>query len=506
MVVKKYFGKTTRDALRQVREELGADALILSNRPTVGGGVEIMAVADADVAALATTLSTNSRHPARNTHGSALRAAPAAPAAGGNALNRAIARTYAMPVEGLSSPAQPQFQATKPAATPIVPNDPQPAERPPERSMLPFSDHLGSPAGTPRQPAANRREEPEAAPRPVIAPEPVPHAAAPAPEPAALRQDAASSEDIRQIGDEIKLLRSILQSQLATFAWNHLEDRSPNRAELFRSLLSSGLSSALIRQLIAKMPGQYEGEVASKWARSALTHNLKCAEADRELLDQGGIFALVGPTGVGKTTTVAKLAARAVMKFGPQHVALVTTDGYRIGAQDQLRIYGKILGVPVYAVQNEAELELTLADLAGRHIVFVDTVGMGQRDARVVQQAAMFAAAGRPVERILLLAANADGHTLEDVVRHYRGVGLAGCILSKIDESVSLGPALDAVIRNRLRLFYVTNGQRVPEDLHLASASYLIDRALKAPQLPASPFEMQANEMAIMNAAQAGWL
>ena len=117
----------------------------------------------------------------------------------------------------------------------------------------------------------------------------------------------------------------------------------------------------------------------------------------------------------------------------------------------------------------------------------------------------MFAAAGRPIERILLLAANVDGHTLEDVVRHYRGDGLAGAIVSKVDESLALGPALDVIIRNRLRLFYITNGQRVPEDLHGANPDYLIDHALRAAQL-ASPFTPRSAELPIVNAAQSGWL
>ncbi|MBV8046430.1 MAG: AAA family ATPase, partial [Paludibacterium sp.] len=223
------------------------------------------------------------------------------------------------------------------------------------------------------------------------------------------------------------------------------------------------------------------------------------------IIEAGGVYALVGPTGVGKTTTVAKLAARATMKFGPQHVALITTDSYRIGAQDQLRIYGKILGVPVFSIQNEGDLQLTLADLSTRHIIFIDTVGMGQRDARVASQIGMFAAMDRPVERILVMAANADGHTLEDVVRNYQGQGLAGCILSKIDESVSLGASLDIVIRNRLKVCYITNGQRVPEDLHNAHGTFLVDRALKAPY-SSSPFTMQNDELQILNAAQAGWL
>ncbi|MDF0604298.1 flagellar biosynthesis protein FlhF [Neisseriaceae bacterium TC5R-5] len=474
MVVKKFFGKTTRDALRQVREELGADALILSNRPTMGGGVEIMAVADADVANLASTLSpSSSKHPPRH--------APPVNrlSQGGSAVNRAIARTYAMPVEPLENPTPPRLdsppprQRIEPVLTPKA-NKPLPQRPPLSASHTQATSKPASPVAQPKLPQAN--DSPE-----------------------------LMADELKHISDEIKMLRSLLQSQLANFAWSDMEDKAPNRIELFKHLLAMGFSAHLIRQLIDKMPLQYEGEIAVKWARSALMHNLKCVDSDQEIMDRGGIFALVGPTGVGKTTTVAKLAARATMRFGAQHVALITTDSYRIGAQDQLRIYGKILGISVFSIQNEGDLQLTLADLANRHIVFIDTVGMGQRDARVLTQMEMFRTAGRPIERLLLLAANTDGQTLEDVVRRYRGDNLAGCVLSKVDESVTMGPSLDIIIRNRLRLFYITNGQRVPEDLHLGNAAFLVDRALRKLQ-PDSPFNLTADELPIMNAAQAGWL
>src|SRR5574343_75264 len=462
MVVRKFYGKTTRDALRQVREELGADALILSNRPTLGGGVEIMAVADADVSALATTLTPPSQpKPPRNV--------PQQPAP---AINRALARTYAMPVEPLEEP-------------PAPPPPPPPPPEPPRNQPQPFLEHVqASSRRAAAQPAANpRRSE----------------------SPAAEPDREQMAQELKQISDEIKQLRSLLQSQLAGFAWSDMEQRAPNRTELFRHLPTAGFSAALIRQLTQKLPPQYDGEVAQKWARSALIHNLKCMDPLHDPIEAGGIYALVGPTGVGKTTTVAKLAARATMRHGAQNVALITTDTYRIGAQDQLRIYGKILGVPVFSVQNEGDLQLTLADLTPRKVVLIDTVGMGQRDARVQSQLEMFNQAGRPVQRLLLLAANADGHTLEDVVRHYKGDGLSRAIVSKIDEAQAQGHSLDVVIRNRLRLFYVTNGQRVPEDIHAAHAELLIDRALRAAQQN-SPFNPAGDEMAILNAAQSGWL
>jgi flagellar biosynthesis protein FlhF len=246
-----------------------------------------------------------------------------------------------------------------------------------------------------------------------------------------------------------------------------------------KRLLSVGFSPALTKQLLEKMPAGQSLEKVMKWVRAAIAHNLRVADPARDIIDQGGVFALVGPTGVGKTTTVAKLAARAVLKHGASKVAMVTTDSYRIGAQDQLRIYGRILGTPVFAVRDENELELTLLDLQGKHLVFVDTIGMSQRDRRVTDQIALLCGNGRPVRRLLLLGAPSQGITLEEVVRAYGGPGLTGCILTKIDEALTYGPVLDAVIRHQLTVHYVTNGQRVPEDLHLANAMYLVDRAFR---------------------------
>jgi flagellar biosynthesis protein FlhF len=207
-----------------------------------------------------------------------------------------------------------------------------------------------------------------------------------------------------------------------------------------------------------------------------LAAELKIADAD-EIINSGGIYALVGPTGVGKTTTVAKLAARAVVRFGASKVALLTTDSYRIGAHDQLRIYGRILSVPVHTIRDAADLATVLAELSGRHLVLIDTIGMSQRDRMVAEQAAMLAASGQ-VKRLLLVACTANTATLNQVVSAYKSSGVHGCILTKTDEAANLAPALDAVIRHQLPVHYVTDGQRVPEDLQLPEAAALVRDAL----------------------------
>jgi flagellar biosynthesis protein FlhF len=275
--------------------------------------------------------------------------------------------------------------------------------------------------------------------------------------------------------------------------------RDPLRAELMKRLLAAGFSNAFANQLVGRVPqDEPDVERAMKWLRGTLSRTLKLA--DQDIIEQGGVYALVGPTGVGKTTTVAKLAARAVLRHGVNKVALVTTDSYRIGAQDQLRIYGRILGVPVFAVRDEADLELTLSDLATRHLVLIDTVGMSQRDKRVAEQINLLCGESSAVRRLLLLGAPSQGVTLEEVARAYAGPGLMGCILTKIDEALTFGPVLDVAMRHELPLHFVTNGQRVPEDLHLANAAYLLDRAFRLNRAE-SAFSTAENDYPILMAA-----
>ena len=449
-MIKKFHAATTRDALRQVRDALGASALILSNRQ-VAGGVEIIAVADMDMAALA---------------------AQAEPA---------LWRTQPKPP--VAQPAQvPSAQLTLDEAKP---------------QLTKLADYLTDrDVSTLIRPSPNR----QAAHTSKISPEPEQIAAA---EPPAKKIESVSSrtDAVDELAREMRLLRGMVEGQLAGFAWNDLTHRDPVRMEAMKRLLTAGFSAAFARLLLERLPADEEDLAqALKWIKSTIAHNLKLAGSADDIVERGGVYALVGPTGVGKTTTVAKLAARAVLRHGAAKVALVTTDTYRIGAQDQLRIYGRILGTPVFAVRDENDLEMTLSDLSGRHLVFIDTVGMSQRDKRLAEQVAMLCGEQRDVKRLLLLGAPSQGVTLEEVARAYSGPGLIGCILTKIDEALTYGPVLDVAIRHELPVHYVTNGQRVPEDLHLANATYLADRAFRIHQQE-SPFVQDESDYPILMAA-----
>jgi flagellar biosynthesis protein FlhF len=288
---------------------------------------------------------------------------------------------------------------------------------------------------------------------------------------------------------EVRVLRSLVEGQLAGFAFNDLKRRDAAKAEALRRLVAAGFSAPLARELVAELPDGLDAARGLRLIKSALQRRLSVAAGAQTLVEQGGMFALVGPTGVGKTTTVAKLAAECAVKRGAGSLALLTTDTYRIGAIDQLRIYGKILGVPVFAIRDEADLRATLTELRMRHLVLIDTVGMSQRDRRLADQIALLAGGGSRVRRVLLLPAVAQASVLEDVARAYGGAELAGCILTKVDEALMLGSALDVLVRHRLTLHYVTNGQRVPEDLHRPNPLYLVERAFRAAPQPAAADE-----------------
>lgn len=298
------------------------------------------------------------------------------------------------------------------------------------------------------------------------------------PTPAAGTAPAAPTESwANHLVSEIKMMRSVLEEQLGGLVWGDLQRHEPIKARLLRELLEGGFSPLLARNLIQHLPAGSDYEQSLKWVHAALARNLLVADEDA-IVARGGVYALMGPTGVGKTTTTAKLAARCVVRHGADKLALLTTDSYRVGGHEQLRIYGRILGVPVHAIRDGDDLRITLSELEHKHMVLIDTVGMGQRDQMVAEQVAMLCGAAG-VQRLLLLAATGSPENLDDVVRAYQGTGLNGAILTKVDEAIMLGGALDVVIRHKLTLNYIANGQRVPEDLHAINRDHLLQRALR---------------------------
>jgi len=294
------------------------------------------------------------------------------------------------------------------------------------------------------------------------------------------------SQDPALLGmrEEIKTLRGMLESQLYGMAWREQSLRHPARAKLLQRLLQLNLSPALCRQLADQV--NYAGEHEQHWlhALGQLARRLPVLEDD--ILSRGGVVALVGPTGVGKTTSVAKLAARYILRHGKNSVALVTTDMFRIGAHQQLRTYGRLLGVPVHTANDAGELRDVLNGLKDVPLVLIDTAGVSQRDQRLAEQMELLREGAPRVRSYLVLSATAQRLALDEATRAFQHVTLAGCIVTKTDEAASLGEVLSAVVQQALPLAYVSDGQRVPEDWHQARANKLVSQSVALLQQHAS--------------------
>ncbi len=306
---------------------------------------------------------------------------------------------------------------------------------------------------------------------------------------------AATQRDQQAMMAELRQMKGLIEDRFGALAFMDKLQRHPAHARLTQKLLDCGFSAALIRKLADHMQPAVADE--TEWVTSVLERNLVTGEHEPALEDQGGVYALIGATGVGKTTSTAKLAAAFAAKHGATHLGLITLDAYRVGAHEQLRAYGRILGVPVHTAHDKASLEDLLELLAGKTMVLIDTAGMAQRDVRTAELLDML---DHPsINKLLVLNCASQGETLEDVIVSYRGAQARGVVLSKMDEAVKLAPVLDAVIRHRLSVLGVANGQRVPEDWHRLPAQVLVHRALRTAAW--SAFRVEADDVPLIFSA-----
>jgi flagellar biosynthesis protein FlhF len=279
-----------------------------------------------------------------------------------------------------------------------------------------------------------------------------------------------------EMKSELQTLRCMLEEQLSSLAWGSFARGEPRRVELIQRLMRFGMTAAQCRS-IADAVAVDDADVDTLWSRSREVIARGLPLYQRDPMQEGGIIALVGPTGAGKTTTVAKLAAHYALRHGKRHVALVTIDNYRVGAHEQLRSYGRILDVPVRTADSRDELRSVLDDLADRSLVLIDTSGMSQHDSGLARQAELLDKAGLRKQVMLLLPATSRLSGLDDVITAFSPFAPDACIPTKVDETTCLGGVLSAAVTHQLPLAYVSDGQRVPEDLHPACAEDLVARA-----------------------------
>jgi flagellar biosynthesis protein FlhF len=305
---------------------------------------------------------------------------------------------------------------------------------------------------------------------------------APALKPQMARRNDIEMDDLidaqpAAVGEELRTLRQMLEAQFATLAWNDLSRRAPAQISLLKQLTELGLAADLATELVTQMPARLEADEAQRLALAQLSRRI--ATMEERWLDHGGIVAMVGPTGVGKTTLIAKLAARWVMRHGPRSMALISADSVRIGAQEQVHTLGRLLGVPAYGIESVRELPQLLDHLGDKRLLLIDTAGLSQRDERLRGELTALASAHPRIETALVLSAAAQAGSIEEAVERFAAAAPQSCVLTKLDEATSLGGTISTLIRSRLPLAYLSDGQRVPEDLSAARAHQLVARAVQ---------------------------
>jgi flagellar biosynthesis protein FlhF len=450
MKIKRYMAVSMRAALAQVRAEQGPDAVILSSR-RVEEGVEVIAAVDYDEALFADA--TVKRAPIAPPEPPEVpllmpeplparphTAVPAvAPALAARGAPRALAAASGGTVRGNPAPAAPVAPLSAAAVTAAT----APTVAQARRAALPPGPDAQS-TGAPRS-ASSR----------------------------------APDGGYLAMQQEVKQLREMLQGELAHMSWNDKRRREPLQARVLEELTALDIAPDIALSLAQLTPRRTSLENPSHIPLALLVRHLPVLD-DLSTVN-GGVIALVGPTGAGKTTTIAKLAARWSMQHGATDLALVSTDGYRIGAREQLMTYARILGAPMHVANSGKELARVLERLKSKKLVLIDTAGMGPRDVRLSEQLAALQLGAARARVLLALPAHGEGQALEDIVHSFARVSPAACILTKVDEAASLGAVISTTLRHKLKIAYLCTGQRVPEDLHAAHQRrlWLIRVALK---------------------------
>ena len=455
----KFTASTSAEALRMVREKMGSDAMVLSTKD-VPEGVEIVAISPDALAYLASqkTYSPVSHTPEPTPN-------------------------YQTPQSDTGSYSPPNVGGL--VIADVFRTNPTRTSDAPMASGTSFSDPVPNHTNTVQQSGAFTPEPitPES-----ITPEPPPFT-----KPVSIAASIAAesmnitteSPRVERLISEVEEVKKLLQSHLANNLWGTMQQQAANQAEVTKALLSAGFSPKLCAQLVSGLTEESDIKTMMTLVQGRLEGMIQTVDPIAAF-DRGGVFAFIGPTGVGKTTTVAKVAARCVLRYGRNQVALLSTDTYRIGAQEQLKVFARILGLPVISLRDSEDLSSKIDELSQRKIILLDTAGVNQRDVLMIEQSQLLKEGSRDAHRILVMSSTTDLRTQEDVIMLHNQASIEanqskilGAIITKTDEAAQIAPVIDSLIRHELPLLFLSNGQRVPEDLSQANIPYLAHRAMR---------------------------
>lgn len=276
---------------------------------------------------------------------------------------------------------------------------------------------------------------------------------------------------------ELRDLRSLLTRQYEENEQARWAARHPQAAECKARLMDLGFREPLARSLAGSILDDHTAEEAWERLRARLSGAIVTARST--ILDEGGVLALEGPTGVGKTTTIARIALRQIRRMGPDSVTLVTMDAQRIGATRQLQAFGQMAGTPVRVLENVAELrEMARRSAGSGHLILVDTAGQSPRTAPREPLLPDMPADVR-AETWLVVSATTQGVALRRVLESFAATEPSALVLTKLDEAEQLGEVLSVLLDQPLGIAFMSDGQRIAEDFHRVDTGHLTRLALQ---------------------------
>ena len=438
MKIKRFVATDIRQAMRMVKEELGADAVIMSNR-SIPEGVEIVAAKDFD--------------------------------------EQLIHEKLQQPQQPQQKPAAKRVHHSEPSTSNnlhIIKSERKPKvdgsipEMPKRRQKDQYLGYAERVALNAAKSKAQINKPQKPVKQPITRQQARPAVSNPS--------TTSTSQDsmLLEMQKELRELKSAFQNKLQEPEQTLAEKSNPIRLDLLRKLTELGIAKKQAIRIANHLVSYTDVDLAWDKALELLSKTL--FTADEPILDCGGIVALVGPTGVGKTTTIAKLAAKYILKHGPGTVALITTDNYRIAAHEQLNIYGRILDVPVSVVVDNQELHREINNFSDKQLVLIDTAGMSQRDMRLAEQISMLQQGDLHIKSYLVMSATTQLKAMNEIIEAFQIFNPEAAILTKLDETVMKGAAISALIENQLPLAFITDGQQVPEDIHEVEALEFINQ------------------------------
>ena len=442
MIIKRFVAKDIRIAMRMVKDELGADAVIMSNK-SVDQGVEIVAAKDFDEHAVYNKLNSG-----------------VAPADNVDKTNKKIELSD---FEAEKNKLHVVSSSRKVGIDGVIP------KRPVNQNIDQYvgyaerinlaSEKSRSKVNPPSYQQQNKI--------------PVKQLNAEVKQDSKL-QSAVSEKFMQEMRNEIKALKTSLNARLSELSWNQGVKTNPVRIDLLHRLADMGFSKKLATKIANRLDSHKDSELAFEKAKEMLAKVLPVT--DDNLLEYGGIVTLVGPTGVGKTTTIAKLAAQFILKHGARQVALITTDNYRIGAHEQLATYGRLLDVPVRVATSAEELRSHINSFNDRRLILIDSAGMGQRDMRLAEQIKTLKQEDVPIKTYLVMSAATQYKAMNEIINAFKVFEPESSILTKLDETATQGSTLSAIIEQQLPVSFMTNGQQVPEDIYFPDPYTMIEQ------------------------------